>query len=96
MKRLQLINIICDTTNTDQHRTQINEHTKQDKPKTNKNSKINLQSSNKIHQEVEYFIAGPDMEADTMASAKIMQGLSSINNNVFARNQVLQRHLFIM
>ena len=39
-------------------------------PKTNKTTKCNLQSGKEINQEVDYFIAGPDKEADMIASVK--------------------------
>ena len=46
---------------------------KQDKSKTNKNSKIDLQSSIQIKQKIDYFIVGPDKEAGIAGSAKTIQ-----------------------
>ena len=56
---------------------------KQDKPKTKKNSKLiqNLVKTN--YHEEEYFIAGPNKEADMMASAKITKELHKKYNEVF-------------
>ena len=69
-ERLQLLSTYYYTTNIDQHGGKINEHTKQDKSKTNKNLKINLESGNKITQEVAYFIVGPDKRADMESTEK--------------------------
>ena len=45
--------------------------------------KINPQSSNKIKQEVSYFIAGPDKEAVILASTKMLWELHNKCSDVF-------------
>ena len=62
---------------------QINEHTKQDKSKTNKNFIINWKFGSKINQEVEYFIAGLDNEADMVTYENITQNVHIKYNDVF-------------
>ena len=65
---LQLLHIKYQTANNQHKRRQINEQTKQDKPKPNESIKNNLNAFNKTKQEVDYFIAGQGMESDRVVS----------------------------
>ena len=59
-----MLNINCQVTNDPYKWRQINEKTQQDKSKQNNNIKNNLSTNYKTNQEIDYFIAGPCMEAD--------------------------------
>ena len=54
----------------DSHERQTNEQTRKGKSNTSKNEKFNLQQINEIKHKIDYFITGPDMEANMVASAK--------------------------
>ena len=69
-ERLQQLHINYDTTNDYQNGRQVSLQTKQGQSRINKNLKLNLQSSNKIKQETDYFIAGPDKAANIAASVE--------------------------
>ena len=56
---------------------------KQEKFKTNTNWKINLQQSNNIKQEIDYFIVGQDKEADLVARAKTTWEMHDEYSDVF-------------
>ena len=60
---------------------------KQDKSKISKNFKTNLDQNNKIKQEINYFIADLDMEADRAASAETTQTIhneySDVSTGIF-------------
>ena len=70
-ERLQQLKIKLPT--SEQEQRQVNEQTKQGKSKLNKDFKINLYLNHKINVEIDYFIAGPEMETDRLESAETAQ-----------------------
>ena len=57
----------------DPHGGQINEQTRP--VQTNKNSKINLQLSNEVKQQIGYFTESPDKDAHMVSNAELTQEL---------------------
>ena len=44
---------------------------------------------------MDYFISGPDKEAEMAANAKIMKEIHAKYSDIFCRNRMLQWHIFI-
>ena len=74
-KWLQLLSINCNTIEANYNRGQVNEQSKPDKSKTNKNFKVYPPLDGKIKQEMDYFLAGLEKEVDLATSAKITKEL---------------------
>ena len=68
---LKLLTFNCQTTDDTQRKRQISEQIKQVKYKTESNDKGNLYTSNKGNPEADYFVVGPNIEAERATNAKI-------------------------
>ena len=69
-EHLQLLNVNCQATNDPHRKCQINEQAMKGKSKKKKKKKDNFCTNNKVNPEADYFIAGPNMEADRATSAR--------------------------